>query len=226
MSRERLDSQLEQLKQDVLLLGQMVEQATLGAVDALDQRDSETARQIYFSDEKINEKRFEIEDAALITIATQQPMAHDLRTLAAILEVITELERMGDYAKGIARICTYVADEPHIIPLNEIGTMAKLAVDMLHRALAAFIQEDEQAARAIPKDDDAVDALFRSVQKGIFKFMGEDSELVDRANHLLWAAHNLERMADRVTNICERTIFIATGEMIELDVSDDEALRL
>ena len=223
MTRERLDRQIQQLREDVLFLGSMVEQATLQAVDALKRRDREAARQIYYNDEKINHKRFEIENAALITIATQQPMAHDLRILAANLEVITELERMGDYAKGIARICTYIADEPHVKPLIDIPTMAEITVDMLHRALEAFVREDAEAARTIPKEDDAVDELFNAVQKELFDFMVADPSTVDRANHLLWAAHNLERMADRVTNICERTIFIATGEMIELDVTDDES---
>ncbi len=225
MTRERLDRQIQQLREDVLFLGSMVEQATLQAVDALKRRDREAARRIYYDDEKINQKRFEIENAALITIATQQPMAHDLRILAANLEVITELERMGDYAKGIARICTYIADEPLLKPLIDIPAMAELTVDMLHRALEAFVREDAEAARAIPKEDDAVDDLFNAVQKELFDLMVADPNSVDRANHLLWAAHNLERMADRVTNICERTVFIATGEMIELDVTDDESKR-
>ncbi len=225
MTRERLDRQIQQLREDVLFLGSMVEQATLQAVDALKRRDREAARRIYYDDEKINQKRFEIENAALITIATQQPMAHDLRILAANLEVITELERMGDYAKGIARICTYIADEPLLKPLIDIPAMAELTVDMLHRALEAFVRENAEAARAIPKEDDAVDDLFNAVQKELFDMMVADPNSVDRANHLLWAAHNLERMADRVTNICERTVFIATGEMIELDVTDDESKR-
>jgi phosphate transport system protein len=210
---------------EVANLGRMVEQATLGAVEALDQRDKQTARRIYRADENINDKRFEIENAILSTIATQQPMARDLRVLAASLEVITELERMGDYAKGIARVCIGLADEPHLISMAQLRKMADLAVDMLHRAIDALIEEDEQTARSIPDDDDAIDALFRAVQRELFKYMGEDSDATERANQLLWAAHNLERMADRVTNICERTIFITTGQLIELDVSDDEALN-
>ncbi len=225
MPREQLDRQIQQLREEVLLLGSMVEQATLQAVDALKRRDRDAARQIYYGDEKINQKRFEIENEALITIATQQPLAHDLRILAANLEIVTELERMGDYAKGIARICTYIADEPHVKPIVHIPAMAERTVDMLHRALDAFVREDAHAARSIPKEDDAVDELFKLVQKELFDVMVADPGAVDRANHLLWAAHNLERMADRVTNICERTLFIATGEMIELDVTDDESPR-
>jgi phosphate transport system protein len=222
MTRERLDKQIRKLREDVLLLGSMVEQATLQAVEALKNRDLAAARRIYAEDAKINRKRFDIESATLITIATQQPMAHDLRILAANLEVITELERMGDYAKGIAKICMDIADEPLLRPLTHIPKMAVIAADMLHRALAAFVTEDAAAARAIPREDDAIDELFKLAQRELFDFMVSDSATVDRANHLLWAAHNLERMADRVTNICERTVFIATGEMTEFDVSDDE----
>jgi len=222
MTRERLDRLIQQLREDVLFLGSMVEQATLQAVDALKHRDAKTARQIYAADEKINRKRFEIENATLTTIATQQPMAHDLRVLAANLEVITELERMGDYAKGIAKICINIADEPLLKPLIDIPKMAQHTVDMLHRALDAFVREDAVTARTIPKEDDVVDLLFQTVQRDLLNFMTADPETIDQANHLLWAAHNLERMADRVTNICERTIFVATGEMSELDVTDDE----
>ncbi|HUF39804.1 MAG TPA: phosphate signaling complex protein PhoU [Anaerolineales bacterium] len=226
MTRERLDRQLNQLREDILFLGSMVEQATLEAVDALKRRDITAARRIYADDEKINRKRFDTESAALITIATQQPMAHDLRILAAVLEVITELERMGDYAKGIARICINLADEPLLKPLIDIPMMAEKTVDMLHRALEAFVREDAETARLIPKEDDEIDDLFNAVQNELLQIMIADPSTVDRANHLLWAAHNLERMADRVTNICERTVFIATGEMTEFDRTDDELTNL
>ena len=222
MTRDRLDRQLNQLRDDVLFLGSMVEQATLAAVDALKRRDITAARRIYADDEKINRKRFDTESAALITIATQQPMAHDLRILAAVLEVITELERMGDYAKGIARICINIADEPLLKPLIDIPTMAEKTVDMLRRALEAFVREDAETARQIPREDDEIDDLFNAVQRELLEIMIGDPTSIDRANHLLWAAHNLERMADRVTNICERTVFVATGEMTEFDRTDDE----
>lgn len=225
MTRETLDRQIQKLREEVLLIGSMVERATLDAVDALKRQDIEFARQVYLGDEEINDKRFETENTCLITIATQQPMAHDLRILAAILEVITELERMGDYAKGIARIAINTADEPHLKPLTEIPKMAELTINMLHKALEAFINEDAQQARRIPKDDDEVDALYNQVHRNLLTFMIEDPSTIDQANNLLWAAHNLERFADRVTNICERTIFVATGKLIELDVSDDEQLQ-
>ena len=226
MTRETLDRKLQQLREDVLLLGSMVEQATLDAVQALKARDVEEARRIYAGDEDINKKRFEIERECVTTIATQQPMAHDLRILTAILEVSTELERMGDYAKGIARITIDTADEPLLKPLIDIPRMAELATDMLHRALEVFFEEDVERARSIPGEDDQVDALYNQVNRELITYMLTDPSTIDRANNLLWAAHNLERLADRVTNICERTIFIATGEMVELDVTDDESGEL
>ena len=222
MTRETLDRKLNELRDGVLILGSMVEQATLDAVDALKRQDVNTARRVYLDDEKINKKRFELERDCLILIATQQPMAHDLRILAAVLEIITELERMGDYAKGIARICINTANDPLLRPLIYIPQMAEITVGMLHRALEIFIREDVNAAHQLPKDDDAVDDLYNEVHRDLLDFMIKDPSTVDRANSLMWAAHNLERMADRVTNICERTIFVATGEMLELDHTDDE----
>jgi phosphate transport system protein len=149
-------------------------------------------------------------------------MAHDLRFLASALEIVSELERMGDYAKGIAVINLRMGDQPLLKPLIDIPRMAEKAVDMLHRALTAFIQEDAEAARAIPKEDDEVDALYNQVYRELITFIIEDPKNIERANWLLWAAHNLERFADRVTNICERTIFLVTGQFIEFDGTYDE----
>jgi len=200
----------------------MVEQQTLDAVEALKKRDLDAARRVYASDAKINEKRFAIENQVMILIATQQPMAHDLRLLASILEVSAELERMGDYAKGMATVNIRMGDEPLLKPLIDIPRMAQIASSMLHRALTAFVNEDAETAKAIPEEDDEVDGLYNQVYRELMTFVMSDPRTIDRANYLLWAAHNLERMADRVTNICERTVYIATGEMAEMDVSDDE----
>jgi phosphate transport system protein len=223
-TRETLDRELRELKDELLLLGSMVEQATLDAVESLRTRDIETSRRVYAGDKQINDKRIHIENKCLIVIATQNPMATDLRILASILEITTELERMGDYAKGIARININMGEEELLKPLIDIPRMAKLSVDMLQRALDAFVNVDEEQARAIPKEDDRIDELYNQVHRELLTFMISDPETVDRANALLWAAHNLERLSDRVTNICERTIFVATGELLELDVSDDELL--
>ncbi|HEX2979698.1 MAG TPA: phosphate signaling complex protein PhoU [Anaerolineaceae bacterium] len=222
MPRETLDRELQHLRDEVLILGSKVEQAMLDSVDALKRRDLAASRRIFYDDQVINEKRFAIENAILVLIATQQPMAHDLRFLAAILEVITELERMGDYAKGIAKVNALLGPNDEIKPMREISQMADTAVEMLHRALGAFVNEDAALARAIPETDSQVDDLYNQVYRSLVKSMIADPTTIDHANYMLWVAHNLERMADRVTNICERTVFIATGEMMEMRASDDE----
>ena len=222
MTRETLDRQIHHIQDEVLLLGSMVEQAMLKSVDALKRRDLKASRTLYEEDALINEKRFAIENAILILIATQQPMARDLRSLAAMLEVITELERMGDYAKGIGKVNIRLGDHTIPIPYREIDLMADLAVSMLHRSLSAFINEDAGQASAIPLEDDKVDDLYNHVTRSLVNAMIANPENIDAANLLMWVAHNLERMADRVTNICERTVFIATGELLELESNDDE----
>ena len=220
--RETLDRQISQLFDDVLFMGSMVEAAVNDSVEALKKRDIEAARRIYVGDQLINEKRYEIETQCLTTIATQQPMATDLRIMAAIMEIITELERIGDYAKGISRINMLMSDEPLVKPLIDIPRMAELGLDMLKRALEAFVNQDAEAARKIPKEDDIVDALYNQVYLELLTYMIADPATIDRSNFLIWVAHNLERMSDRVTNICERIVFVATGDILELDISDDE----
>jgi phosphate transport system protein len=220
--RETLDRALQEVLDEVLVLGSMVEESIRGAVTSLKQRDIEAARKIYAGDEFINKKHFEIEDRCITLIATQQPMAKDLRLLAAVLEITTELERIGDYAKGIARINVLMGDAPLVKPLIDIPRMTDLGLDMLHRALGAFVAGDIEAARAIPKEDDEIDNLYNQVYRELVTYMMDDTSTIDRANYLLWAAHNLERMADRVTNICERTVYMVTGEMREFDRTDDE----
>jgi phosphate transport system protein len=224
--RETLDRELRKLKDGVLVLGSMVKQNTLESVDALKRRDVATSRRVYQYDRKVNEKRFELEKQCVTLIAMQQPMARDLRILASILEVLTELERMGDYAKGIGRIGLLLAEHPPLKPLIDLPLMAEICTEMLTQALTAFTTEDETLARQIPKQDDKVDALYNQVYRELITFMLADPSAIDRANYLLWVAHNLERFGDRVTNICERTIYIATGKLIELDVSDDEEMEL
>jgi len=211
---------LQRLQDEVLVLGSMVEKALMESVESLKRRDLEAARRLIAGDRLINEKRFAIEADALALIATQQPMAGDLRTLAAVLEIATELERMGDYAKGIARINLMMGEEPLLKPLIDIPRMAKKAQDMLHRALEAFVRRDVELARAIPDEDDEVDALYNQVYRELLSFIIANPRTIDQATYLLWVAHNLERAADRVTNICERVIFTVTGEMVEMDVED------
>ncbi|NWG08079.1 MAG: phosphate signaling complex protein PhoU [Chloroflexi bacterium] len=222
MVRKTFETEIQQVKDNVLVLGSMVEQALLDSVDALKKRDIKAAEKIFAEDKEINKKRFEIENQLMILIATQQPMARDLRVLASTLEIISELERMGDYAKGIANINIRMGDTPLLKPLIDVPRMANKGVDMLHRALTAFVNEDVETAKNLPVEDDEVDALYNQIYRELMTFIIADPKTIERANWLLWVAHNLERFADRVTNICERTIFIATGELFEVKSSDDE----
>jgi phosphate transport system protein len=222
MLRKTFENEIQQVKEDVLVLGSMVEKAILDSVEALKKRDIKASEVIFEEDKDINKKRFEIENKLMVLIATQQPMAHDLRLLASCMEIISELERMGDYAKGIANINIRMGELPLLKPLIDIPRMAQLGVEMLHQALTAFVEEDVEAAKAIPVQDDQVDALYNQVYRELMTFVIQDPKTMERANWLLWVAHNLERVADRVTNICERTVFIATGEMEEIKSTDDE----
>lgn len=214
-SRSAFHRDLDQLQDEVLVLGSMVEKATLRAVDALRARNMAAARAIEAEDTLINRKRYEIEEAVLKLLATQQPMATDLRQLAAILHIVTDLERMGDYAAGIARICVDIGDEPLIKPLIDIPRMAEKATSMLRRALDAFVDRDVMAAEQIANEDDEVDGLYDQVYRELLTIMLANPRTIDQATRLLWVAHNLERVADRVQNICERVVFVVTGRMQE-----------
>jgi phosphate transport system protein len=222
MIRKTFENEIQQVKDEVLLLGSMVEHAIMASVEVLKKRDIKGAEKIIADDREINKKRFAIESQLMILIATQQPMAHDLRLLASTMEIISELERMGDYAKGIANINIRMGEEKLLKPLIDIPRMAQIGTNMLHRSLTAFVNEDVEAAKAIPAEDDEVDALYTQIYRELMLFIIQDPKSIERANWLLWVAHNLERVADRVTNICERTIFIATGEMAEIKSSTDE----
>jgi phosphate transport system protein len=219
MIRKTFEHELQQVKDEILVLGSMVEQAVADSMEALKKRDIKASKMIYEQDRKINEKRFAIENQCMILIATQQPMARDLRLLASMLDVASEMERMGDYAKGVATINIRMGDQPLLKPLIDLPRMAAIAAGMLHRALTAFMNEDVEAARAIPAEDDEVDALYDQIYRELMTFVIQDPKVIERANMLLWAAHNMERLADRVTNICERTVFVVTGEIKELTTS-------
>jgi phosphate transport system protein len=222
MIRKTFEHEIQHVKDEVLLLGSMVEHAIITSVDVLKKRDIQGAEKIIEEDKEINKKRFAIENQLMILIATQQPMAHDLRLLASTMEIISELERMGDYAKGIANINIRMGEQTLLKPLIDIPRMAQIGADMLHRSLTAFVKEDIEAAKTIPSEDDEVDELYNQVYHELMLFIIQDPKSIERANWLLWVAHNLERVADRVTNICERTIFIATGEMSEIKSSTEE----
>lgn len=222
MARDIYNRKIQQIKDEILLLGSMVEQATLDSVAAFKQKDIEAAKTVVEEDQAINDKRFAIENAIMILFATQQPLAHDLRLLSAMLIVSNELERMGDYAKGIANNTIRLAKADIPIPIRDIEKMAGLGVSMLHRSLSAFVDENMELAIKIPKEDDFVDELFNKSYRAIVNAMITNPTIIDDASFLLWVVHNLERFADRTVNICERTIFIISGELLEMDRTDDE----
>ncbi|MDQ6833804.1 MAG: phosphate signaling complex protein PhoU, partial [Chloroflexota bacterium] len=193
-----------------------VEKSIQRSVEALRTRDASVARRVIEDDARVNTLRFQIEDRALLLIATQQPIVHDLRTIAAVLNIITDLERMGDHAEGTATISLMIGDEPLLKPLLDIPRMAETVTDMLRQALLAFTDHDVVSARRVAAEDDAVDALYNQVYRELLTFMIGDPRTIHQATLLLWAAHNLERIGDRVTNICERVLFTETGRMQEI----------
>ncbi len=219
MPRESFERHLGELQNEVLVLGFMAEKAIYRSVEALKQRDLETAEQVIADDLKINQKRHDVEEKCIELIATQQPMAGDLRVIVAILNIIAELERMADHAEGIAKITLMMGDEPPLKPLIDIPRMAEKARDMLRRSLSTFTGRDIDEAKQICAEDDVVDNLYDQVYRELLTFMIEDPRTITRATRLIWVAHNLERIADRVTNICERVAFMVTGKLEEIGSS-------
>jgi len=219
MSRVDFDRHLRALQDDLLVLGSMVEKAIAKALDALKRRDLAAARQVVQEDDAIDQQRFQLEEKCIELIATQQPMARDLRILITILHIAVELERMGDYAEGIGKISLMMGDEPPLKPLIDIPRMAEKATDMLRRSLGALISRDTAAASQVCKDDDEVDALYDQVYRELLTYMLQDPKTIQRATHLLWVAHDLERTADRATNIAELVIYLVTGKMTETNTS-------
>lgn len=221
MARNTLEQELLRLQGEITIMGESVIQAITTAVDCLRSRDFERSQRLMADDRLINERRFRIESDILTVMATQQPVARDLRSLAAMLEITGELERIGDYAKGVAKINLMLGDRPLLKPLVDIPRMADMACDMLRRALKAFAENDAETARAIPAEDDRVDEIYNQVARELLTFIMADPKTMEQANLLLWAAHNMERAADRVTNICERVVFTVTGSMMELDTHEE-----
>ena len=219
MTRTAFERQLLVVQEDMLIMGGMVEAAIERGVEALKTRNVNLAHQIIEDDLKINRKRYETEDKCLELIATQQPLASDLRTIVSVLHITVDLERMGDHAEGIAKIALMLADEPPLKPYIDIPRMAQVASEMLMGSLEAFKDRDPARARAICDQDDEVDALYEQVYRELLTFMINDPRTIQRATYLIWTAHNLERIADRVTNICERVIYLVEGRIEELNVS-------
>ncbi|HZP56991.1 MAG TPA: phosphate signaling complex protein PhoU [Dehalococcoidia bacterium] len=219
MTRQLFERQLREMQDEVLILASMVEKAIARSVEALRNRDVALSEAVIRDDAAINKKRYEIEEKCIHTIALQQPMAADLRTLVAVLFIVTELERMADHAEGIGRINLMLPEGPLPRPLGAIGEMADRAVDMLRRSITAFIERDADAARRICDEDDVIDRLYDDSYHALIQEMIRDPDEIQPMTYLIWTSHNLERIGDRVTNICERVIFMVTGNLEEINVS-------
>jgi len=226
MSRTSFGQEMQEVKNEILLLASMVEEAVMESAQALKDNDLDRSRRVIQSDLRINRKRFEIEISIIVLMATQQPAARDLRRLAAHLEICSELERMGDYAKGIANI--NIRSEGLSLPriLKDVYSMAEKAVDMLHRAMTSFADEDLRTAKDIIQEDDMIDECYsRLYHQAVHNVLG-DPRNIERANYIIWVAHNLERLGDRTTNICERVIYMVTGERYEVGPAANELVAL
>jgi phosphate transport system protein len=216
-TRSLLDQELNDLRDNLLRLGSMVESAIDRSVGALKKQDTAAAQQIIADDRAINDLRHQIEEACIATIATQQPMASDLRTIIAVTHIAVELERMGDHAAGIAVIVNRIGSEPLLKPLIDIPRMAQIDRAMLRAALDAFIEGDVERAKAAGARDEEVDQLYDQVFRELLSYMLEDPRNIRQATFLLWAGHLLERIGDRATNIGERVIYMATGQREDLN---------
>ncbi len=219
MTREVYHKELKELEDELLQMAGTVAKAIDGSVKALKKRDIKASKEIVEKDLLINKKRFEIEERCLLLIATQQPMAVDLRTIAAILYIITDLERIADHAEGIAKISIMIGKEPLVKPLIDVPRMAEKGLSMLDRCLKAFVDRDAKTAKTICDEDDEVDGLYEQVYRELLLLMIGNPKIIEGATYLIWVAHNLERIADRVTNIAERVVFMVTGKMEEINVS-------
>lgn len=223
MVRADFDRSLEDLQDELLQLGQLVESAILKSMDALRNGDTALADQVIREDDVIDQKRFVLEDRCVNLIATQQPLAIDLRTLLSVLHIAVELERVGDYAEGIGKICLIIADELPAPTPEGIDRMAELGVNMLRGSLKSLVERDVDLANRVWDEDDKVDALYADVSRRMFESMAREPQNIQPATHLLWVAHDLERIADRATNIAERVIFMVTGQIVPPAKSGEES---
>lgn len=216
--RAAYDRAFAKIQDDILKMGTMVDQAIFNSVEALKNRDQVRAQEVIDADEHINDLRFTVEEAVLALIATQQPAASDLRAVVAAMNIVVEMERMADHASGIAKTVILMGDEPLLKPLIDIPRMADLSRQMLSDCLQAYIDRKAGKAKDIAMQDDEMDRYYKAVFDELVEIMADKPDSVERATYLLWCAHNLERISDRVTNIAERVVFVNTGDMEELNL--------
>ena len=220
MLRVDLDRQLNQLQQEVVSLAGIVDKAALRAVSALKDRDLEESQHVINEDDYIDQKRYEIEERCIDLIATQQPMARDLRHIVSLLHITVELERIGDYAEGISKISLLMGADQTLNPRIDIPQMADKATQMLRKSIDSLITRDVIMANQVLLDDDAVDALYDQVYRELLLFMVENPKTIKRETYLLWVSHDLERIADRATNIAERVIYLITGKIVSAEPNE------
>jgi len=212
-TRSALDQDIEAIRDDILRMGSLVEEQITSAVRSLKERDLGLAQQVTAGDQRVNDLRYKVELASVRSIATQQPTAKDLRLIIASMHIASELERIADHAAGIANITLRIGDEPLIKPLIDIPRMQEIACEMLRSALDTYVNKDAEAAGQVTRYDQEVDELYAQVLRELLTYMMQDARFITQSTYLLWVAHNLERIADRITNICERVIFAATAEL-------------
>jgi len=215
--RAAYDRAFLDVQEDILRLGRMVDEAITRALESLQKRDQVLAQQVIADDGQVNALRYRIEESCLALIATQQPAASDLRAVMATMSIVVDLERMADHASGIAKTVILMGDEPLLKPLIDVPRMAELAKEMLAAILDAYVKRDAKLAHEIADRDDEMDQLYRAVFDELVEIMADKPGNVERATFLMWCAHNLERIGDRVTNIAERVVFITTGDLQELN---------
>jgi phosphate transport system protein len=219
MTRSGFERQLAEVQEDMLVMAGLVETSIIQSIEALRLRDVALARRTIENDAEIDRRRYEVEEKCIELISLQAPLASDLRTIISVLHISVDLERMGDHAEGIAKIALMLADEPPLKPYIDIPGMAEVAIDMLHGSLEAYKMRDTKRAREIIDMDDVVDGLYEQVYHALLLFMIDDPTLTQRATYMIWVAHNLERIADRTTNICERVVYLVEGRIQNLNVS-------
>jgi phosphate transport system protein len=220
--RLTFDKELADIQVDLLKMRELVDQAISLSLKSLAEGDIPLAKQIIDDDENINQMRLQIEEASLALIATQQPTATDLREVIAIMNIVVDIERMGDYAKGVATTVITIGDEPLLKPLIDLPKMVEIARKMLKDSVDALLDKDVDRAKEIAIRDDEIDVLYRMIMDELVEIMAERPDSVQRANMLLWCAHNIERIGDRATNIAERAVFVSTGVMEELNIKEEE----
>jgi len=220
--RVPFDREFAIIQDDLLKMHRLVDEAVARSYASLVERDPARARRVIDDDEIINQLRFKIEEASLALIATQQPTATDLRKVIAIMNIVVELERMGDHATGIASTVLLMGDEPLLKPLVDLPKMVELGREMLNNSIQALIDQDAERAKEIAARDDEMDEYYRAIFDELVDIMAQNPEAAPRATYLLWCAHSVERIGDRVTNIAERVVFISTGDMQELNVKEEE----